>query len=190
MGASSRLLAVVPSAPWAEYLKCRRANEPDMPVEKMRRCSDCEHVTPVNGLSPICVDCGIQRAYFRWLPRVRYLNPWFSLARRLFGYRPRVYFFVGPGRRQIVPAPGTEDSDSNDGVARGVLNLDAEDGFADLDAGVFDNGVTFRHTDKRTGGGLHNLHRPLPGESRETLREEIEFFRQTGRLHPRAVSQQ
>ena len=42
------LLAIMPSATWAQHCKLRRESDPDMPVGKrwMGRCPGCGHVTP------------------------------------------------------------------------------------------------------------------------------------------------
>ncbi len=56
----------------------------------------------------------------------------------------------------------------------------------DHDAAIWENGMT-EHNTATANGRTSNLDRRLPSADREKLRQEIAYFAEHGRLHPRAM---
>lgn len=54
------------------------------------------------------------------------------------------------------------------------------------DAAIWENGMT-EHNTGTANGRLSNLDRRIPSADREKLREEIAYFAEHGRVHPRAI---
>lgn len=97
-----------------------------------------------------------------------------------------MWHFSRPRRTAIAAAPAGLADDSGPETYAQQSEHTAFYPDDDRDAAVWENGMT-EHNTATANGRPSNLDRRLPSAEREKLREEIAYFAEHGRVHPRAI---